>query len=423
MNRRHIRIGLCLLPLLAAADDWPTYRHDNRRSAVSPESLRQPLQEDWVYRAPRPPQTAWAGPARWDAFSGNEGLQSMRNFDPVFFVTVQDSQVFFGSSVDHAVHARDVRTGKENWVFFTGGPVRLPPTCANGKVYFGSDDGYAYCVNADKGTLIWKTQPLKETRMIPSNGALISRRPCRTGVLIQGTHAYFGASLLPWQSSFLCAVDAKTGSNQGPGCFKTQASEVTFQGALLASSSTLYVPQGRSAPLRYDLHTGANRGSISGMGGVFCVLTADDQILAGPQNQKSRESLLRIGIGKKNDPGLVTFPRAERVLLAGEQAYIHQRDELVALHVESYRKCLAAKSDPSPSYRWRKKHPVPMGYILAGDHLVVGTENRVTLYRSATGEVTWEADIQGRAYGLAAASGRLFVSTDRGHIYCFGPRG
>ena len=29
---------------------------------------------------------------------------------------------------------------------------------------------------------------------------------------------------------------------------------------------------------------------------------------------------------------------------------------------------------------------------------------------------------QGRAYGLAAAGGRLFVSTDRGHIYCFGPR-
>jgi outer membrane protein assembly factor BamB len=63
-----------------------------------------------------------------------------------------------------------------------------------------------------------------------------------------------------------------------------------------------------------------------------------------------------------------------------------------------------------------------MGYILAGDHLVVGTENRVTLYRSASGEVTWEAEVQGRAYGLAAAGGRLFVSTDRGHIYCFGPR-
>ena len=65
MNRRHLQVGLCLIPLLAAADDWPTYRHDNRRSAVSPEGLHQPLQEDWVYRAPRPPQTAWAGPARW----------------------------------------------------------------------------------------------------------------------------------------------------------------------------------------------------------------------------------------------------------------------------------------------------------------------------------------------------------------------
>jgi len=31
----------------------------------------------------------------------------------------------------------------------------------------------------------------------------------------------------------------------------------------------------------------------------------------------------------------------------------------------------------------------------------------------------WSADVQGRAYGLAAARGRLLVSTDTGYIYCF----
>lgn len=31
----------------------------------------------------------------------------------------------------------------------------------------------------------------------------------------------------------------------------------------------------------------------------------------------------------------------------------------------------------------------------------------------------WSAHVQGRAYGLAAARGRLLVSTDAGHIYCF----
>ena len=61
------------------AEDWPTYGHDNRRTHVTKEKLGYPLQKSWSYQSSVPPQTAWTGPARWDAFAGNEGLQSMRN--------------------------------------------------------------------------------------------------------------------------------------------------------------------------------------------------------------------------------------------------------------------------------------------------------------------------------------------------------
>ena len=36
-----------------------------------------------------------------------------------------------------------------------------------------------------------------------------------------------------------------------------------------------------------------------------------------------------------------------------------------------------------------------------------------------TGNITWEANVTGRARGLAVANGRLFVSTDRGTIHVF----
>jgi len=43
------------------------------------------------------------------------------NFDPAFFVIAVNDSVFFGSSVDDAVHCLDARTGQEKWVFNTDG--------------------------------------------------------------------------------------------------------------------------------------------------------------------------------------------------------------------------------------------------------------------------------------------------------------
>ncbi|KKK45451.1 hypothetical protein LCGC14_3165450, partial [marine sediment metagenome] len=76
-----------LVALSAAAADWPTYRHDNRRSGVTADKVTLPLKEAWKRTSPTPPQPAWEGPAKWDAFAAIRGLASMRDFDPVFFVT------------------------------------------------------------------------------------------------------------------------------------------------------------------------------------------------------------------------------------------------------------------------------------------------------------------------------------------------
>ncbi len=144
-----ITAGLTFLALVSAstsrvsAEDWPTYRHDNQRSGITAESVQLPLKAAWVYTPPTPPQTAWSGPAKWDSYANIRGLESMRNFDPAFFVTAVGDSVYFGSSVDDAVHCLDTLKGTEKWAFGADGPVRLPPSWHKGKVYFGSDDGYA----------------------------------------------------------------------------------------------------------------------------------------------------------------------------------------------------------------------------------------------------------------------------------------
>ena len=456
MNAKPLALFLLAGIPFAHAEDWPTYRHDNRRSGVSAEQLPPQLKETWVYKSPIPPQTAWSGPAKWDAFSGNKDLQSMRNFDPAFFVTTVGDDVYFGSSVDNAVHCLNAESGKERWAFFTDSAVRLPPTAANGKLYFGSDDGYAYCIDAKSAKEVWRHRPILDKRHTPSNGKLISLWPCRTGVLIEGRHAYFGASMLPWEASYLCAVDANTGKPEGTGCFQARQTQVTLQGALLASSDSLYVPQGRASPLVFEKITGKRRGSIPDAGGTYCLLTEGDQLISGPNNQKAKDQVLRIADGDKRSH-LLSFQGTNRMLVNKRFAYLHQGENLTALdrvpyvalqnekrqllskqgkiakqlksrkndqalkdqHAELGKRIQEITSFLPQFFKWKIQCEHPIGFAMGGNTLYVGGDGIVLAYDASNGEKQWSAKITGKGYGLAISNGRLLVSTDRGYIHCF----
>ena len=48
------------------------------------------------------------------------------------------------------------------WAFTTGGAIRVAPTFNLGKLFFGSDDGFAYCIKASNGKIVWKFSPTKD---------------------------------------------------------------------------------------------------------------------------------------------------------------------------------------------------------------------------------------------------------------------
>ena len=178
---------LVVSPVRVAVADWPTFRHDNQRSGTTTEALPvRWLEEAWTWQSAQPPRPAWAGPAKWDAFAGIRGLRSMRNYDPVFHVSVQGKRLYFGSSVDGSVRCLDTTTVRSHWTFFTDGPVRIAPTVVDAGVYVGSDDGHAYCLDAEDGKLVWKHCPGSRQRLILNNGRLIPLWPCRTGVTVVG---------------------------------------------------------------------------------------------------------------------------------------------------------------------------------------------------------------------------------------------
>lgn len=393
-------IGLVLAPG-AQGQDWPSFRHDVTRSGKTSEQVEAAeLGLAWRrgFARPRP---AWPGPARWDAYAALPGLKSMRNYDPVYHPVVVGDALFFSSSADGAVRCLDLGDGSTRWSYVTAGPVRLPPQVEQGRVYFGSDDGAAYCLDAQDGSLIWRFHPTEEASLVLHEGRLISQWPIRTGVVVRDGHAYFGASFLPWQQSYLCALDAASGKARGRGNWvRTLGTGLTLEGAMLASEKHLVVPQGRVAPLLFDRDEGSAQGSLEGGGGSFCLLTEDEQILHGPGNKTGWIT----GSVETGGAKVASYQRGNAIVVDGPVAYLLGERSLSALDRRTQ------------AVLWSRPCGTPLTLIQSGQLLYCGGDGLVRAFTVEDGAEVGAWSVPGKVHGVIAAHGNLIVATDRGEL-------
>ncbi|MEE2618875.1 MAG: PQQ-binding-like beta-propeller repeat protein [Candidatus Poribacteria bacterium] len=148
--------------------DWPQWRYSADRLPSSPSKLPSKLHLKWVRQFDLP-QPAWP--------KAQTKLQFDLSYDPV----VMGRQIFVPSMVDGSVTAYHTETGWEHWKFFTDAPVRFAPIAWNDKVYFVSDDGYLYCLNADDGILLWKFRGGPTNKKVLGNGRLVNENTARGG--------------------------------------------------------------------------------------------------------------------------------------------------------------------------------------------------------------------------------------------------
>jgi outer membrane protein assembly factor BamB len=120
----------------------------------------------------------------------------------------------------HTVHALKAGDGSPLWSYTVAGRVDSPPTIHGGSVYFGSADGWMYCVRAEDGSLVWRFRVAPESRQVVSYGQLESAWPVHGNVLVcdgpkGSAHpvAYAAAGRTSYVDGgvYLCAVDAVTG--------------------------------------------------------------------------------------------------------------------------------------------------------------------------------------------------------------------
>ena len=190
--------------------DWPTYRSGNDRHGSTSDSITPSAQPSWTFQSPAAPKMSW-GSAEGRIFESHV-IGDRNKYDDALQPVVVGDQVFFGSSVDHHLHCLDLKTGRDRWSYTVGGPIRLAPTVYNNKVYFGADDGFAYCLSEADGSLVWKAYgSYSDNNWLLARGEMISRWPVRTGVTIDDGKAFFGAGIFPHEEIFIHCVDAETG--------------------------------------------------------------------------------------------------------------------------------------------------------------------------------------------------------------------
>ena len=395
--------------------DWPQFKKDNYRSANSPVKLDlSTFGEDWEYTATQMPSPAWYGPAKEDTYAKSGPLPSMRDYDLSFYPIVVGTKLFYGSTADDAVHCLDTKMGKEEWIYTTGGPIRIAPVYHKGNLYFGSDDGYAYCIDASDGDLVWKFTPKEDQpKKVLNNNSLISFWPIRTGLLIENDIAYFGASLLPWKESYFCAVNIKTGKPDIKGTYIKKYDNLTLEGAMASTGTKIIQPQGRISPIFFNKSDGISKGQLAGTGGCFVLVTPELNIVH-PQTSREK-SIMETIISDANQISDSNSKNAQFMSFKGGKEMV-VNDSISYILTDN---SISAYNRNSKKVIWLRRNYQAHRIILAGDILYVGGTDKVYAVSTKNGLPIWEVPVKGTVNAIIVADNALFASTREGSIYCF----
>jgi len=466
-------IGTNACKRLDPGQGWQTYRHDSKRTGVTSEKLPSRLSLSWTYMPAYSPEPAWPMPAE---------EMPRYHLDNTYHISAANGMAYFGSSTDNKVYALDINTGKERWTYFTEGPVRFTPTIWNKRIYFGSDDGYVYCLKAKTGKLVWKYRPGPKDKKVLGNGRMVSLWPVRTNVLVEDGTAYFGAGVFPYDGLYICALNAKNGKviwrndDLDDNAFDLRYGGVSPQSYLIASRDHLFVPSGRAMPAVFDRFNGKFLYYLSPsgkQGGTWGMLKNGELIAGVDRSGTPTKVSYDAETGERKGDVFASFTGLDMVVV-GDISFVVTENGVYAIDrvkypknqqkIDSVRKEQNYLTDSlrdmaNIDNAWRKFSEIPdkselnkqfneiinklnslineeeklkafsskwffpqenlRSIILAGDQVIAGGKGMVIGLDSETGKELWRDNIDGVAYGLAVSDQSLIVSTDRGPIYCY----
>lgn len=239
-DEQNLKLGISVddpaLRITADESDWPTYRHDNRRSASTPVDVPEKVKIGWHY-------------------------QAKRDVTPTPAIVVGDLVCFSGT--DGIIRAVDASTGAARWTAYTDGRVYYPPSFSGGRIYAGSADGWVYALDAVNGNEAWRFRAAPAERRIPVYGQLSSTWPVASGVLANDGVVYAAAGIASHDGTHVFALNADTGkivwqnNSSANLAGDNELTGVSVQGHLLLDDDRIYMAGGNVvSPAIYDVATG-----------------------------------------------------------------------------------------------------------------------------------------------------------------------
>jgi outer membrane protein assembly factor BamB len=179
------------------SEDWPTYRHDARRTGATTCEVGPRVSPKWQISLPgqlTPP-------------------------------VVAGDSVYVASKDLHTVYAMHLDDGRRLWRFAAAGPIDSPPTVYGDRVLFGCADGRVYCLRAADGELVWRFQAAPSDERIIAFNRLESPWRVHGSVLVEDGIVYCTAGRSTYLDGGIrvFALEADTGKVLHETCLNTWA--------------------------------------------------------------------------------------------------------------------------------------------------------------------------------------------------------
>jgi outer membrane protein assembly factor BamB len=381
----------------AGGNDWPMYRGSPQRGAATPGDVPADLASKW--------NTKLGG--------------------PLTAPTVAAGRVFVSRIDAHEVVALNAADGSVAWRRTVGARVDQPPTYDRGRVLFGCRDGRVYCLRASDGELVWQFRAAPNRRRCIAYGQPESLWPIYGSVLVDGGRVFFSAGRHTHLDGgiTLFALDAATGDV----AWQVRPGKLTYNDTLVKSGPWLFLAYGK-----YDPKTGANPRTSSSRDRFLYAggsSTFDDGTYAVRTQWQLRGeasgSLLAFDAGRIVSVNVFSKPEH------GEMKYAQTRPGKGDHKL--YLKPRGAKPAGGGQQAWKVVLPLrPRAMVLAKNSVfVAGPPDALAAdggllraYATADGAEQGAVTLDAAPVfdGMAAAGGRLYLSTLDGKVRCFGKK-
>ncbi|RCS49321.1 serine/threonine protein kinase [Bremerella cremea] len=360
---------LALLATLSAQADWPLYRGNALAQGVADEALADNLELKWKLEV------------KDGAFEAT----------PVVF-----HGIAYIGDLDGRVYALKLADGSKVWTY-EGNVDQLSgfmgsPAYREGRIYVGDIDGVLHCLDANNGKLLWKFEAGQEI-----NGSV---------------NFYQDKILIGSQDATLYCLNQADGTlawkveiDDQIRCMPTVVANRGFVAGCDSKLHVIDLEAGKAlGTVPIDGPTGsapAVRGEVAYFGteaGTFYAIDWKQlKVVWQYEDARNRQQI-----------------RASAAVLPDRVIFGSYSKNLVSLDLRT----------GQPQWTFKARGKINSSPVVAGNRVYFGSaDSRVRAVDVATGKEVWQYEAKsGFPAGPAVSDGCLLIASERGVVYCFGPK-